>query len=303
MNANASILSVVLLTAASVGVAAEQVVGFAADGTQITVQIDGKTFAVYNTSNDLPKPFFSPVRGSDGTILSRSLENPEDHKHHKGIWISVDEVNDVKFWAEAGRIKNTVIKATLAQGDSPATLQTVNHWLGENGKPIVIEDTTISIFPNRLMAYDINFTAGAKEVAFDDTKEGLFGFRMVNSMREKESGKVVNADGKKGTAECWGIPSAWVDYYGEVEGKVFGVTLMDHPGNLRPSRYHVRNYGLFSVSPFGEKAYTGGKNEAAPVVLKPGESLQLRYAIYIHDGDTAEGKVAEAYKQFLGATK
>jgi hypothetical protein len=303
MNANAPSFLLVLLTAASVAIGADQGVSFNKDSSQIEVLIGDKSFAVYNTSSDLPKPFFSPVRGSDGTILSRSLENPEDHKHHKGIWISVDEVNDVKFWAEAGKIQNIAIKTTDARGDAPAKLHTVNHWLGEDGKPIVVEDTTISIFPNRLMAYDINFTAGKKEVTFGDTKEGLFGFRMVNSMREKESGKVVNADGKRGTDECWGIPSAWVDYYGEVEGKVFGVTLMDHPGNLRPSRYHVRNYGLFSISPFGEKAYTRGKNEAALVVLKPGESLKLRYAIYIHDGDTAAGKVAEAYKQFLGTTR
>lgn len=303
MNANAHLFSLVLLTIATVAVGADQGVSFGKTDSQIDVKIDGKSFAVYNTSTDLPKPFFSPVRGSDGTILTRPIENPEDHKHHKGIWVSVDEVNGVTFWAETGKIQNIDTVAKKASGDAPATLKTTNAWLGEDGKPIVTEDTTISIFPNRLMVYDINFIAADKEVTFDDTKEGLLGFRMVNSMREKESGKVVNADGKKGTDECWGIPSAWVDYYGEVEGNVFGVTLMDHPGNLRPSRYHVRNYGLFSVSPFGEKAYTRGKSEAAPVVLKPNGKLRLRYAIYIHDGDTAEGKVAGAYKQFLGATK
>jgi len=279
-----------------------QDVDFAMRESQIEVSIGGEPFATYNISEHLPKPFFSQVRGAGGTILSRPLKNPEDHKHHKGIWVSVDEVNGVKFWAEAGKIKNIVSKGVKAK-NGPAKLLLVNHWLGEDGKPIVVETTSISIFANRLLAYDIRFTAGADEVTFDDTKEGLFGFRMVNSMREKESGKVVNADGKQGTAECWGVPSAWVDYYGEVDGKTYGVTLMDHPTNFRKSRYHVRDYGLFSVSPFGERAYTRGKSEAKPVVIKPNENLRLRYAIYIHSGNTSEGKVAEAYKQFLNATK
>ncbi|MEO8495369.1 MAG: PmoA family protein [Planctomycetota bacterium] len=273
------------------------------EGDQITVKIGDAPLAVYNTSKELAKPFFSPVYDPNGTIISRPLENPEDHKHHKGIWVSIDEVNGIKFWAETGKIENISAALHDADGDGPASLQVVNHWQGEDGKPVVIETTTIGIFPNRLMTYDIVFTATDGPVTFGDTKEGLLGFRMINSMREKETGKVVNADGKQGTAECWGQPSAWVDYYGEAEGKIVGVTLMDHPDNFRPSRYHVRDYGLFSMSPFGEKAYTGGASESEPVVVEKGESLRLRYGLYIHNGDTLEGKVAEAYKQFLSATK
>jgi hypothetical protein len=292
-------LLVFAFTAASFGATP---VTFDRQGDQVTVKIGDAPFAVYNFSKELPKPFFSPVYDPNGTIISRPLENPEDHKHHKGIWVSIDEVNDIKFWAEAGKIENVSIQSHDSTDAGPATLNVVNHWLGEDGKPVVIETTTISIFQNRLMIYDIVFTAPAGPVTFGDTKEGLFGFRMINSMREKEGGKVVNAEGKRGTAECWGQASAWVDYYGEAEGKIAGVTIMDHPGNFRPSRYHVRDYGLFTISPFGEKAYTRGVSDAEPVVIEKGESLRLRYGIYFHSGDTSEGKVAEAYQQFLSAT-
>ncbi|HEU0068959.1 MAG TPA: PmoA family protein, partial [Nitrospiraceae bacterium] len=256
-------------------VAQQESVTFRQGDQKVEVSVGGQPFADYHTSPDLPKPFFSPVHGADGTILSRPLENPEDHKHHKGIWLSIDEVNAIKFWAEDGKIVNQSAGFADSQKDSPGTMTIVNHWMGTNGEPLLIETTKLSIFPNRLMIYDISLAAAKEPVTFGDTKEGLFGFRMVNSLREKETGKVVNADGLQGTKECWGKPSAWVDYYGEVDGKIFGVTLMDHPGNFRPSRYHVRDYGLFSMSPFGESSYTGGASEAAPLTLKPGESVQL----------------------------
>lgn len=297
------VMSLVAFLLTAPAIAGETAVELKQNKDTVDITIGGEPFAVFKYSSELPKPFMFPVRGPGGTVLTRPIEKKgDDHPHHKGIWVAVDEVNKIKFWAEKGKIKNVSVKPMVAKGN-PAKLHVVNHWLGEDGKPVVTETTIIGIHANRLMTYDITFTAGSSPVTFEDTKEGLFGFRMVDSMRENEGGHVVNADGGKGTAECWGKPSDWVDYYGEVDGKTFGVTLMDHPDNFRKSRYHVRNYGLFSVSPFGEKAYTRGKQEAKPLELDPKGKFRLRYGLYIHAGDTEEGRVAQTYSQYLKASK
>ena len=268
----------------------------------ITVKIGDEVFTVFNLGSDLPKPFASPVYGPGGVVMTREISKPGvkiDHPHHKGIWVSIDEVNEIKFWAEQGKIQN-VSGDSSAEGN-PADLSLTNHWLGKDGKPVVEENTKILIYPNRLMIYDITFKALDKPATFDDTKEGLFGIRLIDSLRERETGKVKDSEGRSGSKEAWGKTADWMDYYGEVEGKTVGAAIFDHPDNFRPSRYHVRDYGLFSINPFGEQAYA--KAGAKPVTLEPGETLNLKYGIYIHEGDTEKGKVAEVYQDFVKKAK
>ncbi|MFN8708575.1 MAG: PmoA family protein [Planctomyces sp.] len=274
-----------------------------ADGT-IDIQINSKPFATFNTSKSLPKPFLLPVRTEAGIVMNRALGDTSDadHPHHKGLWLSIDEVNGQRFWAEKAKIVNTSAKSSTA-GDS-IVLEVENDWVNSDGTTVELhESTRITIHPNRLLSYNIRLTATDHEVTFDDTKEGLLGFRVAPSMKEKNGGSVVSSDGSRGTKDCWGKTFSWIDYYGTVEGKIVGVTLMDHPGNFRPSRYHVRDYGLFSISPFGEHAYTNGANEAKPHRLAKGESVNLIYGVYFHDGDTTTADVAGTYEKFLKSTQ
>jgi hypothetical protein len=238
-------------------------------------------------------------------IKDRKHPQYYDHPHHKGIWVSVDEVHGIKFWNEESPIRNQNVEIVQAQGDarSPAVMKVTNHWLGKDEQPILEETTTIRIFPNRLMIYDIHFKA-LQEMSFEDTKEGLFGIRLPNSMREMVGGgHIVNAEGVETTKENWGTTSPWIDYSGTLGTQTVGAALMDHPDNFRPSRYHVRDYGLFSINPFGESAYTNGAQEAKPVALKPDETVAVRYGLLIHAGDTQAGQVPQAYEQFLSVPR
>lgn len=242
-----------------------------------------------------------------GGFITRKLEEQAskeyDHIHHKGIWLSIDEVNDIRYWAEKGVIRNFEVAVDCAAGD-PAKFTVTNHWLGATGEPLLVETTQISVFADRLLAYDTTFKAVGTSVTFNDTKEGLFGIRVPNAMREAVAkAPVVGSNGEVGTKALWGRTMDWIDYTGPVDGRLCGVAIMDHPENFRPSRYHVRDYGLFSISPFGESAYTNGQQPAKPYTIEKDGTLRLRYGLYVHAGDTGTAHIPDAFRQFVDASR
>lgn len=263
------------------------------------VRIGQQEFARFDTGQNHSRPYFAEIRAENGALLTRPISPPGgDHPHHTGVWIAVDKVNGVGFWHQEGRIENQSTEV-VQSGSNPAVLKLHNLWFAPDGTPLLHEHTTICIFENRLLTYDIQFTAKDTEVTFGDTEEGFFAFRMADSMREEATGQVVNADGLKTAKGCWGKPSRWVDYSGQVDGATFGVAIFDYPLNFRPGRYHVRDYGLFTISPFGEHDYTEGQLPVSPVTLKAGSSLRLRYGVYFHKGDVDTGNVSKVYQLFL----
>lgn len=275
----------------------------------IGLRVADQPFATYNFGPGLVKPYMHPLRAPGGHVVSALA--PFDHKHHKGIYVGVEKVNGINFWGgkyqqqdavapgpASERIENVSIEVQPGPNGTQRLL-IHNAWQGEEGKVVLHEKTIVTAYPNRLLVYDISLIAGDAPVNFEDTKEGFFAIRLAPTMIEKQGGQIVNAEGDVGEANCWGKTSAWVDYTGMVDGRPVGVALFDHPGNFRKSRYHVRGYGLFSISPFGEKAYSKGQSEAPPISLQPGEKLQVTYGLFPHQGDAEKGQVADAYAKFV----
>jgi len=164
-------------------------------GEDIIVTVDGKPFGIYTVAQQLHHPYFREIRAPDGTLLTRTIASPGgDHPHHTGVWHAADKINDIKFWHLEGRIENTSIQL-LNSGKNPAILRVENRWLDPDDFLVLREQTTIRIYSNRLLLYNISLTAGNKDVNFGDTEEGFFAFRMVDSLSEESTGKVINADG------------------------------------------------------------------------------------------------------------
>lgn len=71
---------------------------------QLEVRIDGKVFGVLNSGKSWSKPFLFPVHAPNGKNILRTIvptkadqgssKEGTDHFHHKGVWVSVDSVND-----------------------------------------------------------------------------------------------------------------------------------------------------------------------------------------------------------------
>jgi hypothetical protein len=156
----------------------------------------------------------------------------------------------------------------------------------------------------RLFVVDIDLCASLVPITFGDTKEGAFGVRVADSMREdRGKGHITNAEGSVGESACWGRISAWCDYSGPVEGEIVGIAIFAAPENPLPTCWHSRGYGLMAANPFG-RAKSGfpamrGKNDKKDLVhLDKGEHLKLRYGIFLHLGDVKQGKVTEGYELF-----
>ncbi|MBV9085801.1 MAG: PmoA family protein [Acidobacteriaceae bacterium] len=300
--------SLVLLAIAATSLFAQ--VKFAPE--EIAVNIDGKPFTVFHYGSEANKPFLAPLRSASGKIVTRHFpqENvpgeSHDHLHHRGLWFSYDDVNGVKFWENdpsytkpnIGRI--VVRNASWKDGDRSGTLTATMDWRDPSGKVLLVENREMTFYSDpklRMIDFDIKITA-AEDVTFGDTKEGAFAIRLADNFTEKKGGKMVDADGRTGMKNVWGKRSNWVDYTANVDGEQLGVAIFDNPRNPRhPTYWHARDYGLFALNPFGQKAFDESKEESHWKLPK-GQDLVFRWRVVIHPGDAETAHVAELYREY-----
>jgi hypothetical protein len=324
------LLALAALSFCALLLGADMPVKFTRTGDRIEVRIGGKTFGSYYFGPNSPKPYFYPLTSPQGHILTRGYPmvknipgEDHDHPHHRAMYFAHGDINGVDFWGEGkpgkaqqtargvyyrtseelphGRTEFRKLEEMQSRGDA-GTLRALFALVGPDGKPMGSETQEYTLRGDATTrTIDCTFTITADQgfpLKMGDTKEGTFAIRVVKALEEPQV-KMLNSNGAVGEKNIWGKRADWVDYSGTVQGEKVGIAIFDNPKNLRhPTTWHARGYGLFAVNPFGEHDFYNDPKRDGSYTIPAGHSLTLRYRVFIHEGDAAEAKVAEAYRQY-----
>jgi hypothetical protein len=226
-------------------------------------------------------------------------DDPADHPTmHPGIWLAFGDINGHDFWRNKGR----VIFEKYLRGDDvpPDGFAAVFRYEGTDGAPLAQETLRCGFTgfktPGVRLKWDSKIEALDRELVFGDQEEMGLGVRVATDLIVKNGGSILDSAGREGEKGIWGKTANWCRYGTRHKA----LLLMAHPDNFRPCRWHVRDYGLMVANPFADQAFDRTKPPAKTVV-KPGESLRLRFAITMfHD---PKFDLAAEYKSYVADSK
>ena len=285
------------------------------DGSSIHVEVAGKPFTTLKADPKEFKPYLYPII-VDGARITRHYPMDElagedhDHVHQRSFWFTHGAVNGVDFWSESNQAGKVIQRKVREASGGPveATIATDNEWVAPDGKSLLADERVYRFHDlgpaGRMIDLEVILTARSGPVVFGDTKEGTFGIRMAESMKEERGGRIENSRGQVTEKEAWGKPAEWVDCSGPIDGKTFGIAILDHPTSFRhPTTWHVRGYGLFAANPFGLKEFTKDKSKDGSYRLENGMSMVFRYRVFFHPGAARDARVAEVWNGFAHPPK
>lgn len=261
-------------------------------------------------------PRIHPLRAPSGPVLT--VDAPDDHPWHHGLWFTIKFVDGVNYWEELGghgvllhRDDPPVAAAeeAPAAGDDAGpdgngagvTVAGWIDWLDPDGTSVPIRELCrLTHRPRGDDAYaiDVAVELHARRALTLDREpfNGLWGGYSGLTFRGRPDlvdTVITLADGPR-SDRVLGEPSPWLDLSGTVEGVDAGILLMDDPRN---PRHPVPWYVSTRAATYGDDGWSNFANAALlwnePLLLAAGEILTLRHRVVVHDGRW-DGARAEA---------
>jgi len=243
-----------------------------------------------------------PVHTPDGTVLTDDF--PKDHYHHRGIFWSWPRMKargkTVQTWHLEGIHQTHRKWLKRLVGPEAGHMDVVNEWRLDDGTVVGTETIRTTIHPaegpGRAVDFDLEFEAvGGPVELLGAGGKGYGGFCFRFAPRK---GTVITTDAGVQAKDSNNGRFAWADLSARFAGRetMSGAAVFVHPAtppDRRPRGWTIRHYGFL------------GPNwpHLEPFTLEPGAPVTLRYRVVLHRGDAGEGKVAEAYEEYVRNAK
>jgi hypothetical protein len=239
--------------------------------------------------------YIHPLFDMEGNSLTDDF--PADHFHHRGLswmWPNV-WVGDKHYdlWHIQGLYQSFDSWLTQETDDSRATLGIKNSWMTDEGA-VANETVWIRVFRSgeQGRAIDISLTweAIGETIRFRGADERAYGGLCLR-LAPRENAQIFSSKGFM-ESDSDLVPLPWADQSGRFGSgsSASGVSIFQAPANPQyPAGWCLRYYGFLGVSWPGEEVYT----------LEPGQPLTLSFRVWVHRGDSKEGRVEEAFNAFI----
>ena len=253
-----------------------------------------------------PRPYFAHVKTPGGTQATRNHppvegQDKTDHKTiHPGIWMAFGDLDGEDFWRNKASIQHVRFIEPPQVSDNSSSFVEEKRYLASDGTEVcreIFHWKIHSLDDGFLMEWNATFSS-EREFYFGDQEEMGLGVRVATPIAEKNGGLLQDSEGRKKAKRIWSNAARWCDYRGPIDEQTVGMSLLCHPENFRPSWMHARDYGFMAANPFGRKAMH--KGEESKVIVKPGESLNVRFGVWIYDmKPDAEIDIETAYRKYV----
>jgi hypothetical protein len=275
---------------------------------KIIIQVDGQAVATYVYDDaQILRPHFTGLRAPGGLQVTRhhpprpGIDSDDHASMHPGLWLAFGDISGKDFWRNKARVKHMGFVETPYVRADRAGFTVGNHYVGDD-KAICEELCTITIMirpQGYLLLWKSTFR-GDQSFSFGDQEEMGLGARLATPIvvKNNKGGRILDNQGRRNEKKIWGKDSLWCDYAGPVGNAFAGITIMPDPDNIRPCRWHVRDYGFMCANPFGHKAFKLG--DKARTTVEPSKPLPLGFGILIHSAaEETSVDLAAAYADYL----
>jgi hypothetical protein len=280
---------------------------------QASFTVDGIERLRWHFGPNYPRPFFYPLVGPSGAVLTR-MGHPgaPNHDHHRSIWFAHEKVLGINFWGDntPARVKQ---KEWLAyqDDDNEAIMAVSLGWYdGHDPKELLTQQLIAAVRPHgdgeTLVELQSTFTPTAESLELGQTNFGFLAVRVAKSISKFfGGGELRSSEGATGESEIFGKRARWMGYSGPIRGQragntgqeqraaretaIEGITYFDHADNPGyPAHWHVREDGWMGAS----------FNRTGSYVIERKRPLVLRYLLHAHAGVADPNSANAVAKEF-----